>query len=64
VQHDDQEHKDQHFQHGSDDGNFAPMDNDLHLVEQRIDHPHLTSMCAFYFVETVWTIELTSSMSM
>jgi hypothetical protein len=48
VQYDDQEHEDQH---GLDDGNGAPMDNDLHPVEQRKEHPHLTGMCTIYFVE-------------
>ena len=64
MQHDDQEHEDQHFQHGFDDDNFAPMDNDLHLVEQRKDHPHLTGMYAIYFAENVRTIQLASSTSM
>jgi hypothetical protein len=64
VQHDDQEHEDQHSQHGSDDGNFAPMDNDLHPAEQKKEHPYLTGMCTVYFVEKVQTIKLTSSTSM
>ena|ERR1700691_4729107 len=67
VQHNDQEHEDQHLQHGSDDGNFAPiapMENDLQPVEQRKEHPHLTGMCTTYFVENVQTIKLTNSTSM
>ena len=65
----DQEHEDseldQHLKHDLDDGSFALMDNDLHLsVEQRKEHPHLTSMCSIYFDENVRAIEQTSSMSM
>jgi len=52
-QDDDQEHEDQNFEHDFDDGNFAPMDNDLHPppVEQTKEHPHLTGMCSIYFDE-------------
>ena len=64
MQHDDQEDKGQHFQDNFNNKNVAAMDNGMHPVKQRKDHPHLTGMCAIYFVGNVRIIKLTSSTPM